>query len=188
MHPPDRRPVARRLAEPRRRVSIGALALTGCVALASIPAARAQSVTARTLVERARIADLITRYYYNFGRAKPESFTDFYAHGAELILGTAHYQGRAEIAKAYARARGGGPSRQAYAFNVTISNPLIVVHGDTASAQLIFTEFVVAKPGQAPRIRTQGREYATFVEVNGEWRYKTRAIEGGTAPPKGWKP
>ncbi len=183
----DRRHIARTFAGPARRVVIGALGLAWGIALASAPAVRAQPVTVRTLVERARIQDLITRYYYNFGRAKPESFTDFYADGAELILGTAHFKGKAEIAKAYARARGSGPSSKAYAFNVTISNPLIVVHGDTASAQLIFTEFVVAKPGAAPRIRTQGREYATFVKVHGAWRYKTRQIEGGTEPPKGWK-
>jgi hypothetical protein len=43
------------------------------------------------------------------------------------------------------------------------------------------------KQGDAPHIRTQGREYATFVKVHGQWRYKTRQIKGGTEPPEGWK-
>jgi SnoaL-like domain len=166
---------------------MGALGLAWCLSLASATAAWAQGVTARTLIDRAQIQDLITRYYYNFGKAHPESFSDFYADGAELILGATHFKGKAGIAKAYARARGSGPSRKTYSFNVTISNPLIVVHGDTASAQLIFTEFVIEKRGDAPRVTAQGREYATFVKVDGRWRYKTREIKGGAAPPKGWK-
>jgi len=71
--------------------------------------------------------------------------------------------------------------------SVTISNPLVIVHGETASAELIFTEYVMEKQGDEPRIRTQGREYATFVKVKGQWRYKTRQIKGGTEPPEGWK-
>lgn len=170
-----------------RPVWAWALGLTGCVALASIPAARAQDMTAKALSDRAQIQDLITRYYYNFGKPNPESFTDFYADDAELILGATHFKGKDAIAKAYARAGGGGPSRKAYSFNVTISNPFIVVHGDTATCELIFTEFLIEKQGDAPRVTTQGREYATFVKVKGRWRYKTRQIKGGTEPPEGWK-
>ena len=78
--------------------------------------------------------------------------------------------------------------RQAYSFNVTISNPLITVHGDTASSQLIFTEYLIQKQGDAPTIRTQGREYATFVQEHGHWRYRTRQIMGGMESPADWKP
>jgi hypothetical protein len=168
---------------------VGALGVTWCLALASGPAAWAQDITARALVDRAQIQDLITHYYYNFGKDSPENFADFYADDAELILGTTHFKGKEGIEKAYHRAAGAGssPSAKAYAFNVTISNPLIVVHGTTATSQLIFTEFLMDKQGDAPHIRTQGREYATFVKVDGKWRYKTRQIAGGTVPPDGWK-
>lgn len=164
---------------------MSALGLAGCLALATVSVAMAQDTTASALGDRAQIQDLITRYYYNFGRSKPESFSDFYADGAELILGNTHYKGKAGIAKAYGG--GGGPSRNAYSFNVTISNPLIHVHGDRATSELIFTEYLIQKQGDAPRVIAQGREYATFVRVNGEWRYKTRQIKGGTEPPEGWK-
>lgn len=167
---------------------IGALGLACCVAFLSTPTARAQDGAADGLSSRVQIQQLITRYYYNFGKSSPESFSRFYAKGAELILGAAHFKGRAQIAKAYEQAGKKGPARKAYAFNVTISNPLILVHGKTATAELIFTEFVTQKKGEAPRIRTQGREYSTFVKVNGHWRYKKRQITGGTEPPKGWKP
>ncbi len=158
-----------------------------CLGAACGPAARAQQVTAQALVDRAQIHDLITRYYYNFGNESPESFEKFYADDAELILGDKHYKGRDGIASAYKSAGQDTSIRKAYSFNVTITNPLIMVHGDTAKAQLIFTEFLIDKQGDTPRVRAQGREYATFVKVNGQWRYKTRQIKGGTAPPKGWK-
>ena len=167
---------------------IGVLGVACCLALMPTQAAQAQGITAKTLVDHAQIQDLITHYYYNFGKESPESFSDFYADDAELILGTTHYKGKDGIAKAYApRPGGGGPARNAYSFNVTISNPLIIMHGDKATSQLIYTEYVMDKQGAAPRVTTQGREYATFVKVNGQWRYKTRQIQGGTKPPEGWK-
>lgn len=144
-------------------------------------------MSTRALSDRAEIQDLITRYYYNFGNSDHESFTDFYADDAELILGDNHFKGKEGIAKAYEQAAAKGPAAKAYSFNVTISNPLIVVRGDNATAELIFTEFLMEKQGDAPRIRTQGREYATFVKVKGQWRYKTRQVKGGTQPPPGWK-
>jgi ketosteroid isomerase-like protein len=163
---------------------VGALGLAGCLALLSTPVAQAQGA----LGDRAQIQDLITRYYYNFGNPNAESFSDFYTDDAELILGATHFKGKDGIAKAYRGAGANSPIRKAYSFNVTISNPLIVVHGHTATSELIFTEFLIEKQGDAPRVTTQGREYATFVKMNGQWRYKTRQIKGGTEPPEGWKP
>jgi hypothetical protein len=170
------------------RTWLGAIGLAFCLALMSAPATWAQDVTAKTLVDRAQIQDLITHYYYNFGKESPERFPDFYANDAELILGNTHYKGREGIAKAYSHPAGSSsPMSQAYSFNVTISNPLIVVHGDTATSALIFTEYLMQKQGDVPTIRTQGREYATFVKVKGKWRYQTRQIKGGNEAPDGWK-
>jgi ketosteroid isomerase-like protein len=166
---------------------VGVLGLAGCLAFLSAPAARAEDMTLTTLKDRAAIQDLITRYYYNFGKPNAESFADFYADDAELILGANHFKGKAGITEAYKRAGGNTSIDKAYSFNVTISNPLIVVHGGHATSELIFTDYLMQKQGDAPRIRTQGREYATFVKVKGQWRYKTRQIMGGTQPPEGWK-
>jgi ketosteroid isomerase-like protein len=147
-------------------------------------------VTSATLVDRAQIQDLITRYYNNFGRENAENFADFYADDAELILGERHYKGKDGIMTAYGRgpgqtARPAPPPR--YSFIVAVSNPLIVVHGNTATAQLVYTEYEIEKQGDAPKVTRQGKEYSTFAKVKGEWRYKTREIKGGTAPPEGWK-
>jgi hypothetical protein len=63
---------------------------------------------------------------------------------------------------------------------------LIVVHGDTATSQVIFTEYVIQNQGDPLQVTTQGREYATFVRTAAGWRYKTRQIVGGDDYPEGW--
>jgi hypothetical protein len=183
-----------------------------CLALASAPAAQAQEkVTAQTLIDRQLILDQITRYYYNFGKAERQNEESFYAEDGELILGTRHYKGREGIKQAYNRtpattpaapAAGAAPAtatpaaaapaaaaapRERTAFNVTIDNPLIIVHGDTATSQVIFTEYRQDKVGDPMKMTTQGKEYATWVKVKGQWLYKTRQIASGSNPPEGWK-
>ena len=162
-----------------------------CLALTIGTAARAQEVTAATLVDRLQIQDLITRYYNNFGRENAENFADFYAPDAELILGERRFKGRDGIMEAYGRAPGQAPRPPPpprYSFIVAVDNPLIVVHGDgTATAQLVYTEYVMEKQGDPVKVITQGKEYSTFTRVDGHWRYKTRQIVSGTTPPAGWK-
>ena len=176
-----------------------------CAALASTPAAHAEDkMTAQSLIDRQLILDQITRYYYNFGKADRQSEESFYAEDGELILGTRHYKGREGIKQAYNRApaapaasaapaagaapaAAAAPPRERTAFNVTIDNPLIIVHGDTATSQVIFTEYRQEKVGDPMKMTTQGKEYATWIKVKGQWLYKTRQIASGSNPPEGWK-
>ena len=170
---------------------LGALGVA-CLALTVSSGVRAEEVNAETLVDRLQIQDLITRYYNNFGRENAENFADFYAEDAELILGERHFKGRNGIMEAYGRAPGQTPRPPPpprFSFIVSIDNPLIVVHGktNTATAQLVYTEYVIEKQGEQAKVITQGKEYSTFAKVDGHWRYKTRLIKGGTALPEGWK-
>jgi len=169
-----------------------------CAALATAPAARAEDkMTAQSLIDRQLILDQITRYYYNFGKAERQPEESFYAEDGELILGTRHYKGWEGIKQAYNRtpaapAAGAAPAaaaapRERTAFNVEIGNPLIIVHGDTATSQVIFTEYRQEKVGDPMKMTTQGKEYATWVKVKGQWLYKTRQIASGSNPPEGWK-
>src|ERR1041385_5482775 len=130
-------------------VRAAAMGLFGVV-LASAPAARAEDrMTAQSLIDRQMILDQITRYYYNFGKVDRQAEDSFYAEDGELILGTRHYKGKEGIKQAYNRAPAAPPSgaapaaaaappRERTAFNVAIENPLIIVHGDTATSQVIF--------------------------------------------------
>src|SRR6516164_499927 len=174
-----------------------------CVALASAPAHAEEKMTAQSLIDRQMILDQITRYYYNFGKAVRQSEESFYAEDGELILGTRHYKGKEGIKQAYNRtptappagaaaaagaapAVAAAPPRERTAFNVAIENPLIIVHGDTATSQVIFTEYRQEKVGDPMKMTTQGKEYATWVKVKGQWLYKTRQIASGSNPPEGW--
>ena len=178
------------IAYPLRNALLGALGVA-CLALTISGGARAEEVNAATLVDRLQIQDLITRYYNNFGRENAENFADFYADDAELILGDRHFKGRDGIMQAYGRAPGQAPRPPPpprYSFIVAVDNPLIVVHGGgTATAQLVYTEYVIEKQGDPVKVITQGKEYSTFAKVDGHWRYKTRQIKGGTELPEGWK-
>ena len=188
-----------------RQAAILAVALgLCCVALASAPAARAEdTMTVQSLIDRQLILDQITRYYYNFGKAERQSEESFYAEDCELILGTRHYKGHEGIKQAYNRVpatpptgaapatgatpAAAAPPRERTAFNVAIENPLIIVHGDTATSQVIYTEYRQEKVGDPMKFTTQGKEYATWVKVKGQWLYKTRQIASGSNPPEGWK-
>ena len=170
-------------------VSVATLGLC-CVALANAPAVHAQDKwTAQSLIDRQMILDQITRYYYNFGKVERQDEASFYAEDGELILGTRHYKGREGIKSAYNRAAPAPAAapRERLAFNVEIGNPLIIVRGDTATSQVIFTEYRQEKAGEPMTFTTQGKEYATWVKVNGQWLYKTRQIASGSNPPEGWK-
>ncbi len=182
-------------------VLAGALGLC-CVALASALVARTgDKMTAQTLIDRQLIQDQITRYYYNFGKAERQAEETFYAQDGELILGTRHYKGHEGIKQAYNRTpatppAGAAPAavpatpaapRERTAFNVAIENPLIIVHGDTATSQVIYTEYRQDKVGDPMKFTTQGKEYSTWVKVKGQWLYKTRQIASGSNPPEGWK-
>jgi len=181
----------RTIVNPLSGALLGALGVA-CLTLTMGSGARAEEVTTATLVDRLQIQDLITRYYNNFGRENAENFADFYAEDAELILGERHFKGRNGIMEAYGRAPGQAPRPAPpprFSFIVAIDNPLIVVHGgsNAATAQLVFTEYVIEKQGEAVKVITQGKEYSTFVKVDGHWRYKTRQIKAGTELPEGWK-
>jgi SnoaL-like protein len=184
-----------------RQATVRAAVLGLCgVVLASAPAARAEDkMTVQSLIDRQLILDQITRYYYNFGKVDRQAEESFYAEDGELILGTRHYKGKEGIKQAYNRAPAAPPAgaapavaaappRERTAFNVAIENPLIVVHGDTATSQVIYTEYRQEKVGDPMKFTTQGKEYATWVKVNGQWLYKTRQIVGNSSnPPEGWK-
>jgi uncharacterized protein (TIGR02246 family) len=165
-------------------------AVAACLTLAAAPTVRAQDVafTPQMVMDRAEIDDLLERYYANFGKAEGEAFGSFYAEDAEFVLGGKSYKGREAIAGVYKGISGGAqnPTTGRFSFNVLLTNKVITVHGDKATAQMIFTEIVMDTASAPPRLLTQGREYDNLAKVNGHWRFTKRQVVAGTKPPAGW--
>ena len=67
-----------------------------------------------------------------------------------------------------------------------MTNPVITVHGNAATAQMIFTEIVMDTASAPPRLLTQGREYDNLAKIKGHWRFTKRQVAAGTKPPEGW--
>ena len=181
-----------------RRVAVMALCALLLVGAASVQAE--DKMTAQSLIDRQLILDQITRYYYNFGLMERRAEDSFYADDGVLILGTRRFEGKEGIASAYNRppaaaaapVAGSAPAapaapRERIPFNMTVDNALIIVHGNTATSQIIFTEYRPDKKGDPMKMTTQGKEFSTWTKVKGQWLYKTRQVTGGTEPPAGWK-
>jgi uncharacterized protein (TIGR02246 family) len=171
------------------RTGWAGLAAAAMLALTPAGGASAQQLTAtaESLADRAAIEDLITRYYTNFGNGAEDKVGQYYADDGEMILGTTHFKGIEAIRGAYAAVPADAPQRRAFALNILISNMLVTVHGDTATARLVFTETLIEKQGEAPRILTQGREFDRFVKRDGRWLIATRQIMGANGIPDGWQ-
>ena len=169
----------------RKRMLALAVALvlsptTGAVALGTPP-------TAQELADKAAIEALITSYYNNFGGAVESRIAEYYAEDGEMVLGQNHYRGIDAIKGAYAAVPADAPQRRSFALNILISNMLVTVHGDRATARLVFTETTTEKQGDAPKILTQGREFDTLVRREGRWFFLSRQIVGANAVPEGWQ-
>ncbi|MGZ3173303.1 MAG: nuclear transport factor 2 family protein [Croceibacterium sp.] len=161
------------------------------IALALAPvtqlSAKAAPLTAQALSDRAQVEDLLTRYYWNFGNSKAESFGEYYAPDAEFVLGKTTYKGVKAIEGMYAAVPKDVPQRSSFALNILISNMLVTMHGNTATARLVFTETITKKQGDAPAILTQGREFDQLVKLKGRWLISKRQVMGANGIPDGWQ-
>jgi len=173
----------------RGQIWMPGLAAAAILALAPATGASAQdtALTQQSLADRAAIEDMLTRYYNNFGGNVESSIGDYYAEDGEMILGQNHYKGIEAIKGAYAAVPADAPQRKAFALNILISNMLVTVHGDTATARLVFTETTTEKEGEAPKLLVQGREFDNLVKRNGRWLIAKRQIMGPKGVPEGWQ-
>jgi hypothetical protein len=174
------------------RKPLVALAATAavCVSLTacgdSVLAREVPAYTAQSLADRAAIEDLLTRYYNNFGGGVEDKIAEFYAPDGEMVLGPKAYKGIEAIKGAYAAVPADAPQKKSFALNILINNMLVTVHGQAATARLVFTETITDKQGDAPRILTQGREFDHLVKRGGKWLIAKRQIMGANGVPEGW--
>lgn len=166
----------------RRYLSQFSRVIAIAAALLLLPLARpaaAQQVTMKTLLDRIQIQDLMTRYYYDLARGNHKSLSEYFTQDAMLDVDGTVAHGPAEIMKLYEGPSGSEQPKSSTPKpqnHVLLTNPIIEIHGNTATAHVIWTTVQNDGITKPPRITEQGREDSELVKRNGKWRIKKRYI------------
>ena len=160
---------------------LAALALVGCNAELN---AELDPET-QALLDKVAIADLLNRYYEGFGSTDPAAFNDFYTEDAVFDVNGVVAEGKEEIEAIYAGLDDSGeaPATQG-TFHMIISNPVIDVDGDTATAKVLWTGIMNADLRGPPTFVEQGREYDRLVKRDGKWLISKRVVVADSGLPE----
>jgi hypothetical protein len=171
---------AHELAVTRTNRMICAIVVTAAFALMCFAqTAPAQQVTMETLLDRIQIEDLLTRYYYDLSRGNAHELSEYFTADALLDVDGTVAKGRAEIEQLYQRpepdpnAPAPEPARRGH---MLLTNPIIEINGNTATAHVIWTGIMNEGIGKQPHVYEQGREDTELVKQDGNWRIKRRYI------------
>ena len=165
------------------------VALCGCFLLAlyaALPvAAQIPITTQETLLDRLQIEDMLLAYYYGFEVDDGHDWTTMYTDDAVLDINGLVYKGKKEIQGLYDNYGEISPEEDVPGkVHVLMTNPRIIVNGNTATAHMIYTEVMNDSVYLAPRLIEQGREDTEFRKVNGVWYITKRLItQDGGLPP-----
>ena len=162
------------------------LAAAAVLALASPALAHPARTTQANLLDRVQIEDLMVDYYQPFGQGHQEDLAAFFTQDGTIDVNGRVYSGRKGIAQAYkdaGAANSGNPTFKGK-FIMLMNNPRIVVHGTTATADVIWTGIVSATPTDQPHFAEQGKDHDDLIKVKGQWMIRNRLITstGGLAP------
>ena len=140
------------------------------------------ATTLATLLDKQQIQDMLVDYYGQLGSGRSDFGTYYVADGILDVNGLIA-QGQKPIEDLYKKLATGSPQRKG-AFRMLLTNPKIVVNGDTATADVIWTGVISATPTATPQFAEQGREHDELVKRNGHWYFKHRVItsDGGLPP------
>jgi hypothetical protein len=169
-----------------RLVRIAALA---CLPLAlgiTLPAAAQVPITTQeTLLDRIQIEDMLLAYYYGFEVDEGHDWTEMYTDDAVLDINGLVYEGKTGIQGLYDNYAEISPEEAVPGkVHVLMTNPRIIVTGDTATAHMIYTEVMNDTVYLAPRLIEQGREDTEFRKIDGRWYITRRLItQDGGLPP-----
>ena len=152
-------------------------------------------VTIETLLDRIQIEDFITRYYYDLSVGKAKELAEYFTEDALLDVDGVVATGHTEIAKLYTRPEGAeapAAAAQRRRGNMLLTNPIINVEGNVATAHVIWTGIMNEGVGKPPSVYEQGREYTELRKVNGKWLISRRFISSDSGLPDRfdatWKP
>lgn len=157
----------------------------------------AQELTMENLLDRVKIEDFLTRYYYDLSQGEGHALSDYFTEDAVLDVDSTVATGHAEIAALYQSPEEEGSedeepeskeeTEQATSsgrrVHMLLTNPIIEVKGDTATAHVIWTGVINEGVGEAPKLYEQGREDTELVKINDKWLIKRRYISSDSGTP-----
>ena len=169
----------------RKTLSLLALlALAGCMAKA---VDKGSSAADRAMLDRVAINDLLSRYYGNFSNAGAD-FTGYYTDDATFDVNGHVAHGKKEIEGIYAGLRTSGESPATRGtFHMLMTNPVVDVNGDSATASLLWTGILNSKIDAPPQFVEQGREYDRLVKKDGKWLIAKRVVIADSGLPASFK-
>lgn len=169
---------------PRRRGTAPRTSLAAVLLAVFIPAQMALAedpvTTLHTLLEKSAIEDTITDYYALFGGRVHGDFGSFYTPDGVLDANGVVRQGHDAIDALYKRIGGAEGGR----IDILISNLRVAVNGDTATADLLWSECSSKTLTDLPVIVEQGREHDELVKVGRRWLLKKRVVTNDGGLPK----
>jgi hypothetical protein len=161
----------------RNRLSTGGVLAAFAVALAAVAPALAQNrpITLSTLIDRAQIEDMLVDYYEALS-AGSTHFDSYYTDDAVVDVNGIVKHGKGPIDDLYKTI-----PKSKGTVHVLLTNPKIVIDGDSATADVIWTEVYSETHGALPQIVEQGREHDELVKRAGRWYLKKRVVtnDGG---------
>jgi hypothetical protein len=163
------------------RFSRTLLASAALIVGVSTQSARAEYpvTTLATLLDRAQIEDMLVDYYGQLGAGRHD-FGAFYIPDGVLDVNGVVAKGKQPIEALYAKLAQDSPQPKG-TFRMLLTNPKVVVNGDTATADVIWTGINSPTVKSAPQFVEQGREHDELVKRDGHWYFKLRVItsDGG---------
>ena len=142
-------------------------------------------VTQETLLDRIQIEDMLIRYYVDLTSGSGHDLAQYYTEDAVLDVNGMITKGREAIEKLY-EGFDDGEANLSSRMHMLLSNPIISVNGDTATAWCIWTGVMNDDIKKPPRFLEQGREYDELVKRDGRWYIKKRYITADSALPEMW--
>lgn len=146
----------------------------------------------RATMDRVAIEDMVTEYYAHMGGEDAGAFDDYFTQDAVFDVNGMVANGREEIEALYAGMREAGDggetatqSDDGGTFRMLLSNPVIEVDGDSATASFIWTGIRNASIGEPPVLVEQGREFDRLAKVDGEWKFAHRVVIADSGLPEG---
>lgn len=157
-----------------------AIALAGCA-----QGEDADDAAEQALMDRIAIEDMVVEYYAHLGGGDAGAFDEYFTEDAVFDVNGSVATGRQEIEALYGSI-GEDPSsasNQGGPFRMLLSNPVIHVDGDTATASFIWTGVGNPVIDQPPVLLEQGREFDRLVKVDGEWKFSHRVVIADSGLP-----